>query len=284
MWYPMVPASTALGFRPSRASFDPHATGADTGVAAAAPRRPLARAQRPALPIGRTPVAGRTVAPGCLIRDAGPALPRDRRFIPAASRCPGRPWSYPWPASSRVLRCRACPSSTGRPRAPSAACATAPRRPPATGVIPPEPRPPIPLGEPPELLPLKRPPAPQPAAAPPEPGSPAVIAEMYHPDTSEPVRRWAASAPPWLEIKEPTQVEDTPALGKRGGRERGTGRHRPAFSRRCPVDFPGYTDCVGQVGIISLLFLLAVFLCIEHSAPHPPRRPRRAGGAEPGPG
>jgi hypothetical protein len=37
---------------------------------------------------------------------------------------------------------------------------------------------------------------------------PAVIAEMSHPDTPEPVRQWAASPPEWLEIKEPAHIED----------------------------------------------------------------------------
>ena len=46
--------------------------------------------------------------------------------------------------------------------------------------------------------------------------APAVIREMLHPDTPEAVRRWASSPPPWLEIKEPAQVEDIPALGKKG--------------------------------------------------------------------
>jgi len=32
----------------------------------------------------------------------------------------------------------------------------------------------------------------------------AVIAEMSHPDTPEPVRRWASSPPEWLEIKHPS--------------------------------------------------------------------------------
>lgn len=51
--------------------------------------------------------------------------------------------------------------------------------------------------------------------------APAVIAEMSHPDTPEPVRRWAASPPPWLEIKEPRQIEDIPTLGKKGLRGAG---------------------------------------------------------------
>jgi len=42
--------------------------------------------------------------------------------------------------------------------------------------------------------------------------------EMADPHTPEPVRLWAASAPPWLEILEPRQVEDIPSLGKPGVR------------------------------------------------------------------
>jgi predicted nucleic acid-binding protein len=51
--------------------------------------------------------------------------------------------------------------------------------------------------------------------------APAVIREMLHPDTPEAVRRWASSPPPWLEVKEPAQVEDIPALGKKGSRGAG---------------------------------------------------------------
>jgi predicted nucleic acid-binding protein len=50
---------------------------------------------------------------------------------------------------------------------------------------------------------------------------PAVIAEMSHPDTPEQVRQWAASPPGWLEIKEPTHIEDIASLGKRGLRGAG---------------------------------------------------------------
>jgi predicted nucleic acid-binding protein len=42
--------------------------------------------------------------------------------------------------------------------------------------------------------------------------------EMADPHTPEPVRVWAANAPPWLEILEPQQVEDIPSLGKQGVR------------------------------------------------------------------
>jgi predicted nucleic acid-binding protein len=45
--------------------------------------------------------------------------------------------------------------------------------------------------------------------------------EMADPRTPEPVRRWAANPPRWLEILEPRAVEDIPALGKAG--ERGDG-------------------------------------------------------------
>jgi predicted nucleic acid-binding protein len=50
---------------------------------------------------------------------------------------------------------------------------------------------------------------------------PAVIAEMSHPNTPEPVRRWASSPPPWLEVKEPAHIEDIPSLGRKGGRGAG---------------------------------------------------------------
>jgi predicted nucleic acid-binding protein len=40
--------------------------------------------------------------------------------------------------------------------------------------------------------------------------------EMSDPSTPEPVRRWAASPPRWLEVREPTHVEDIPSLGKKG--------------------------------------------------------------------
>lgn len=42
--------------------------------------------------------------------------------------------------------------------------------------------------------------------------------EMSAPETPEPVRRWAANPPQWLEVREPRQVEDIPALGKTGVR------------------------------------------------------------------
>jgi predicted nucleic acid-binding protein len=49
----------------------------------------------------------------------------------------------------------------------------------------------------------------------------AVIAEMSHPDTPEPVRRWALAPPQWLEIKEPAHIEDIAALGRKGMRGAG---------------------------------------------------------------
>jgi len=50
---------------------------------------------------------------------------------------------------------------------------------------------------------------------------PAVIAEMSHSDTPEPVRRWAASPPQWLEVKKPAHIEDIPSLGRKGMRGAG---------------------------------------------------------------
>src|SRR4051794_9842397 len=50
---------------------------------------------------------------------------------------------------------------------------------------------------------------------------PVVIREMLHPDTPEAVRQWASTPPPWLEVKEPAQVEDIPAVGKKGTRGAG---------------------------------------------------------------
>ncbi len=47
---------------------------------------------------------------------------------------------------------------------------------------------------------------------------PVVLAEMSRPEAPEPVRRWAGSPPQWLEVKEPVQVEDIPALGRKGTR------------------------------------------------------------------
>jgi predicted nucleic acid-binding protein len=47
---------------------------------------------------------------------------------------------------------------------------------------------------------------------------PVVLAEMSHPEAPEPVRRWAGSPPPWLEVKQPLHIEDIPALGQKGTR------------------------------------------------------------------
>ncbi len=44
----------------------------------------------------------------------------------------------------------------------------------------------------------------------------AVHAELSHPHTPEPVRRWAVALPSWVEVKEPTKIEDIPLLGRRG--------------------------------------------------------------------
>jgi uncharacterized protein len=51
--------------------------------------------------------------------------------------------------------------------------------------------------------------------------APAVLTEMSHPDTPVLVRNWAASPPGWLEVKDPTQVEDIPSLGRKGTRGAG---------------------------------------------------------------
>ena len=50
---------------------------------------------------------------------------------------------------------------------------------------------------------------------------PAVLAEMGHPDTPMAVRGWAAAPPQWLEVKDPTWVEDIPSLGRKGARGAG---------------------------------------------------------------
>jgi predicted nucleic acid-binding protein len=47
---------------------------------------------------------------------------------------------------------------------------------------------------------------------------PAVLLEMNRPETPEPVRHWAGSPPQWLEVKQPLQIEDIPALGRKGTR------------------------------------------------------------------
>ncbi len=50
---------------------------------------------------------------------------------------------------------------------------------------------------------------------------PAVLAEMGHPDTPVAVRGRAAAPPQWLEVKDPTCVEDIPSLGRTGARGAG---------------------------------------------------------------
>src|SRR5262249_7544114 len=45
--------------------------------------------------------------------------------------------------------------------------------------------------------------------------------EMSDPSTPEPVRRWAANPPAWLEVRDPKHIEDIPSLGREG--ERGDG-------------------------------------------------------------
>jgi predicted nucleic acid-binding protein len=47
---------------------------------------------------------------------------------------------------------------------------------------------------------------------------PVVLAEMSRTEAPEPVRRWAAAPPRWLEVKEPAHIEDIPALGRKGMR------------------------------------------------------------------
>jgi predicted nucleic acid-binding protein len=47
---------------------------------------------------------------------------------------------------------------------------------------------------------------------------PVVLVEMSRPEAPEPVRRWASTPPPWLEVKQPLQIEDIPALGRKGTR------------------------------------------------------------------
>ena len=42
--------------------------------------------------------------------------------------------------------------------------------------------------------------------------------EMSDPATPEPVRRWAANPPHWLEVRDPKHKEDIPSLGKSGVR------------------------------------------------------------------
>jgi predicted nucleic acid-binding protein len=80
---------------------------------------------------------------------------------------------------------------------------------------------------------------------------PAVLAEMSHPDTPVTVRGWAAAPPPWLEVKDPTQVEDIPSLGRKGSRGAGE-KAAIALAREERADVIGVTrlvyfgtDCAG---------------------------------------
>jgi predicted nucleic acid-binding protein len=41
---------------------------------------------------------------------------------------------------------------------------------------------------------------------------------MSQPNTPEPVRRWAANPPQWLDVLEPKHIEDIPSLGREGMR------------------------------------------------------------------
>jgi predicted nucleic acid-binding protein len=50
---------------------------------------------------------------------------------------------------------------------------------------------------------------------------PAVLMEMRRPETPELVQRWAASPPQWLEVKQPSHIENIPALGQKGTRGEG---------------------------------------------------------------
>ena len=52
--------------------------------------------------------------------------------------------------------------------------------------------------------------------------APAVIQEMVDVNAPEAVRRWAAAPPAWLQVQEPTHIEDIPRLGrgKRGAGEK----------------------------------------------------------------
>jgi predicted nucleic acid-binding protein len=56
--------------------------------------------------------------------------------------------------------------------------------------------------------------------------------EMADTETPEPVRRWAADAPQWLEILDPQQVEAIPSLGKPGVRGDGD---RAIISLACEI-------------------------------------------------
>jgi len=73
----------------------------------------------------------------------------------------------------------------------------------------------------------------------------AVIVEMSHPDTPEPVRRWASSPPEWLEIKQPAHIEDILSLGKKGMRGAGE-KAAIALAREERADVILMDDKTGQ--------------------------------------
>src|SRR4051812_4065808 len=64
---------------------------------------------------------------------------------------------------------------------------------------------------------------------------PAVIAELSRPTTPEAVRLWVKSPPPWLEVQEPSAIEDIPSLGKKGTRGAGE-KAAIALAREAGVD------------------------------------------------
>jgi len=64
---------------------------------------------------------------------------------------------------------------------------------------------------------------------------PAVIAELSRPTTPEAVRLWVKSPPPWLEVQEPSVIEDIPSLGKKGTRGAGE-KAAIALAREAGVD------------------------------------------------
>ena len=74
----------------------------------------------------------------------------------------------------------------------------------------------------------------------------AVLAEMSHPDTPVAVRGWAAAPPQWLEVKEPTCVEDIPALGRKGARGRARKLQSPSPAKNGLTSFSWTTKPVGE--------------------------------------
>jgi uncharacterized protein len=74
---------------------------------------------------------------------------------------------------------------------------------------------------------------------------PAVLAEMSHPDTPVAVRDWAAAPPQWLEVKDPTRVEDISSLGRKGARGAG---EKAAIALACEerADFILMDDKTGR--------------------------------------